>query len=574
MALILGVSCTGAAFAADQILTNQTIEGNYAANEYALLIVKNGVEWMGTRDESVNYSQNTINYTASSTSSRTEGVISITSEGPQGAPELTISGYGNVSFDSNNVSGPNTRGSAIHVEGSNKKEVKNATLNIIDNTQVSFNGNTAAAPTGSSYGGAICLHTDSTANISGNGSVSFNGNTADAKTYAYGGAIYTTATINAGSGKVTDLSISENENVSFINNTAKTSQGFYAQGGAIHVARDTKVDIKNNTGKVEFIGNGVQQNSSSAKGGAIYVAGGYSSSDTKGELSICGNQEVVFAGNYERDAKNDTYRLRSLYGMNAGKGIHISAKTGGSVEFRDSIYINGSINLNEDYNGEEQAGKIIFSGRTTVEDLEAAIAANTAEGEIARDVTEDEIINSRTSEITGKLTICNGTLSLQDGAILNAKSVTIASGATLEGVLSQAQGISTFGLEEAAIAATQDADLVLEDGATFTLDGGLIDMANNNVTIGDGVCITATNLDISAEDGMVTLFANINKLTIDSKTAESGVIMMNINGVEQEVTYDATDGVIKVSAGAIPEPTTATLSLLALAALAARRRRK
>ena len=41
MALILGVSCTGAAFAADQILTNQTIEGNGAAHEYALLIGNN-----------------------------------------------------------------------------------------------------------------------------------------------------------------------------------------------------------------------------------------------------------------------------------------------------------------------------------------------------------------------------------------------------------------------------------------------------------------------------------------------------------------------------------------------------
>ncbi len=561
-------------YAENHILTNQIVEGNGAVNEYVELINKDSIEWVGTKEESVNYSQNTINYTTSNSTSRSEGIISITSEGFSQEPQLTINGYGNVDFNSNTVSASNTQGSAIHLEGTNNKNYKNAQLNITDNTQVSFSGNTATATTDRSYGGAISMMTNSSANITGNGSVTFSNNTANAKTYVYGGAIYTTATIDTGAGKVTDLSISENTNVSFINNTAKTSAYHAAKGGAIYAAKDTEININDNTGKVEFIGNGVEM-SGSAKGGAIYVDGGYKSSDPTAKLSIRGNQEVVFAGNYEHNSKNDTYRLRSLYGMNAAKGISISAKKGGSIEFRDSIYINGNISLNEDYNGEKQTGKVIFSGRTTVEDLRAAIAANTAEGETARNATETEIIESRTNIIEGNLIMSNGTLSLQDNTILQATTVTITGDASLEVLLTNGSGAPTFGLEEAAIAATINANLVLEDNSSITLAGGLLDMNNKNITLGDSVSITATGIYAQAdEEGMITLLKNVNKLTIGGDAVDSGIVMLNINGVEQEAVYDKTNGVVKVAYKSVPEPATATLSLLALAALAARRRRK
>ncbi len=140
----------------------------------------------------------------------------------------------------------------------------------------------------------------------------------------------------------------------------------------------------------------------------------------------------------------------------------------------------------------------------------------------------------------------------------------------------------TFSLNEAAI--TSDVTMNsgklniigdVETGA-LTLNGGTInfdadstiDLGEENLILGDNVAIT---LNVDSLDNIegITLFKNAGNVTgLDALT----VTFVDATGAEKEAAVSFSNG--SVVTGSIPEPTTATLSLLALAGLAARRRRK
>ena len=142
-----------------------------------------------------------------------------------------------------------------------------------------------------------------------------------------------------------------------------------------------------------------------------------------------------------------------------------------------------------------------------------------------------------------------------------------------------------------------------------TGETSVIDMNGHNLTIGDGVSFVfevggqalAQLIDPNSEESYsfeLELFRNVDTLTLDNKTIEEliadsefvitsdeeglldgrydGWAGMNITEHITSALYTEEDGtvVLNVTMTAVPEPTTATLSLLALAALAARRRRR
>ena len=549
-------------------ISNITQEGNWAASRYLQRIKKADTVWQGTSGEAVNYSDNTVINTESYGSRA--GVLALESDNyykAENVPGLTIQGFGDISFDRNTTTSYRAeQGGVVYIVGEADRTSADyahavSGLSINNNGTVSFDANSVTANDRTAYGGAMHMGARSTVEITGNDKVSFNDNKLNAtKNYAYGGAVYLTGNTN----RTADLSVSGNVDVSFSGNAVTASN--YVYGGAISSQANTNVAIEGNTGKVDISNNSVALASSSGtiRGGAIY-------SEKGATLSIAGNKEVIFAGNYEKTG--DTYRLRSIYSVESSSssdsGVKLSAAADGKIEFRDSVYIQGNVKLNDAYGDEAQTGKIIFTGRTTESDLNAVIAANTAEGETARVATANEIALSRTSDITGSITLHNGTLSLQDDAVLKATELIIKEGATLEGSRTNEEIAMVFAMsaeDEAVLdsVASLNADLVLEDGAILNMVGGSIDLNGKALTMGSNIQVSYTGN--AAEGEEVVLFKNVG--STDATEYE-----LTLNGKTTTATLSDGNVVVEYTAS-VPEPTTATLSLLALAALAARRRRK
>jgi hypothetical protein len=136
--------------------------------------------------------------------------------------------------------------------------------------------------------------------------------------------------------------------------------------------------------------------------------------------------------------------------------------------------------------------------------------------------------------------------------------------------------------------ATLNADLVMESGATLQMNGTVT--MGSDLTLMAGLTLTGSQYEavrnlIADGESKVVLFDGIDKLILGDKEYTTSITMDdnilahtyfgNI-GSDYLLVYDATvpgNGVLSIMA-AVPEPSTATLSLLALAALAARRRRR
>lgn len=171
-----------------------------------------------------------------------------------------------------------------------------------------------------------------------------------------------------------------------------------------------------------------------------------------------------------------------------------------------------------------------------------------------------------------------GDLTLENGAELSSDKVIEVHGAFLV----QLQEAVTFGLARAAVTpeASVNADLDLRDATSITLNAE-VNMNNHNLILSANTPIT---LSLNEVDGSIVFFTNIAQLSIVDGEVTT-VVTEGANLTQYFSNISSTDGrdlsgyQIIYANGAlsmtlVPEPTTATLSLLALAALASRRRRK
>ena len=344
---------------------------------------------------------------------------------------VRLSGNGSVEFRDNVAS--YYEGGAIYAK----------TVELCDNAGgVVFTGNKAAMDDG----GAI--YASSSIILTGNGSVEFFENTAK---YGGGGAIWSSATVTINN---------HADAVLFRGNTASSST--YG-GGAVYAS--SGVTLSHN-GSVEFA-----ENSTAYIGGAVYTAG---------SVTLAGNDEVTFARNVEKSGS--IYRLRSLYlaGDSSTDKLTLSAGKGQSISFYDSVYMGakGSVALNADYTDadgvtQKASGTILFSGATTEDDLK------TAKNGVAG--TEEEILNSRTSEINSAATLYGGTLQVQDKAVLKLNGgLTVAAGST--------------------------ATMQVQEGATLNLSSMTIDKdAQTSIEVSGGSAMTASGQVSVTEGGLSTL---------------------------------------------------------------------
>lgn len=183
-------------------------------------------------------------------------------------------------------------------------------------------------------------------------------------------------------------------------------------------------------------------------------------------------------------------------------------------------------------------------------------AALTNEGNIQADYFQ--VMGN--AEVTNAGTV-EGITWLQGDATL-----TLAEGSELDTVF--VSGTSSLNIEGAVTLNGKLAQFNAKEGAQIVFaEGSSLDMQGNSITLGDVKLVFKVDGTVdSADDISVSSF--IMNLGDASNIDENTVVtVMDSEGTTTEVTLGELNVIV-------PEPTTATLSLLALAALAARRRRK
>ena len=307
-------------------------------------------------------------------------------------------------------------------------------------------------------GGAIFIGQQSSLAMNGNaGDIIFKQNLAAAA----GGAIYHGGQNIQNTG---DSLVWANNtgNISFDGNVA------IGAGGAIHMMRGGRLAMTGNKGEIRF-----EQNKAGVCGGAISALDAYVTLNDNASIIFSDNlvfhQDVdsldvdsfsncyvggaIYGTNieihnndsvlFQRNAQivsDDFILLRSLYvegsydkqldnpDVYPTVSVSLSAGNGKTIEFRDSIYIEGAgLNLNSP----QQTGDIIFTGKTTEADLaevKRSWREYSKDENISPEVTAAEIEASRTSIVLGETILNGGRLCVEDGAIFKSAGISLTAG--------------------------------------------------------------------------------------------------------------------------------------------------
>lgn len=300
-------------------------------------------------------------------------------------------------------------------------------------------------------------------------------------------------------------------------------------------------------------------------------------SDWSGNIQFNGNEHrLTFTGNAV------SIRNSKIFTTKGGTGYvelrHASAATV-AAKLEGELHVTVS---NSSEEGTSFTNSVDISSLSVEADSRVAVTHST--------VSVDAVDNAGNLSFTGIQSLNLTDLSLADGSVLSVGSgvatiaaesadtftgVTVSGTAVLEGGstingsldLSEAASIELNNMDEAI---DINGDLILVLGENVTVSGNYTEMLEN--------LIDGQSLDIFRVSGSITL--NGLELT-DGYSEDAGSLIAAIEQGRYSLGYRASatgDGgtlyLSTASSPAVPEPTTATLSLLALAAMAARRRRK
>lgn len=304
------------------------------------------------------------------------------------------------------------------------------------------------------------------------------------------------------------------------------------------------------------------------------------------DADVAVNAEIKLNGNGKHAALGVGYDTVNV------KGISDAANASGTMSI-----VSGKQAYNTD---------AVFSSDNTVRTL----AINTAGGSYSTSATVGENLNIEKSgegsqTFSGNVSSFNGSISALAGELaftaaeaMNVSALNVSNVGTLTVEKDSTRGTVTTSNATLAAGATVNANLTLNAGATLTLDvaqdravaldGELTVMQTEQapkITLAGTVLDTLAGLQAPGS-GEVILFSGVDTLEMgghtysvgsDVLTATSGVKLSDYfrsDSVNFDDYYIGFNEHGDVYAGLIvPEPATATLSLLALAGLCARRRR-
>ncbi len=247
------------------------------------------------------------------------------------------------------------------------------------------------------------------------------------------------------------------------------------------------------------------------------------------------------------------------------------------------------------YSIDETAAQVTAETMTVVGTEEVVVSNSLVVGEIVNNNAEGLLLLGNVADgVT--LTAADGyiTLAGQTTNTLSVVDLTIAAGKTVELIDGDlTEGTITVTDTLTGGSATLLANLTLVGGAKLDVNGGHVaggdmnaltlgsmltfDFSENQLVNLDDVTIAALNQ--LAEGQYLDLIVAAEGTQLDYAGAQTGMnyddLFSRVGGVEGIYTvYAHGDAFGLVKGSQVPEPTTGTLSLLALAALAARRRRK
>ena len=168
-----------------------------------------------------------------------------------------------------------------------------------------------------------------------------------------------------------------------------------------------------------------------------------------------------------------------------------------------------------------------------------------------------------------------------------ATSLSVSAYSQLSEQAAQEARINVSGTADFGAGATLNADLVMKSGATLKIAGTV--QMGSDVYLESGLKLAGTQYDTLSSlrvGEKVTLFSGVDTLFLGNTPIASNAITLDDRVLANEYFSNLTDdyllifdttmgaGLAELSIAMVPEPTTATLSILALAGLAMRRRRK
>ncbi len=483
--------------------------------------------------------------------------------------DLAICNNGDISFSRNYAStqdpttGTTAIGGAIHT----------TYVTITNNGNVSFSENYASATNSAAntksnayaYGGAICAPACVT--ISNNSNVSFSGNYASASdtnpaSKAYGGAIYVG---DSSPEHISIISIQGNNRVLFEKNYERLNNSYRLR--SIYANYDAYYGYSSNITLSAKTGGDIRFHDSIYVSGDSYFNSDYTDAD--GNTQNAGG-DIIFSGKYAEQHLNEI-----LADNNADR-----TATAEEIQNSQTSIIEGNAYLN--------GGRLqIKDGATLNVGGDAVSIAAGSNATLA--INDAELVAVKATIEVGEST----TLQLSKGATVTADIINIAAGATL----SLGDIAITAEASDSMVAAYRlsclnviNADLTFAAGSTLATDGTGINMTEGSeltfmaTSEGEKINLVFTLGAEYSEDGLMQLFSNVDivKFLMDGKEVDSSTTLMASDfftgdyiNENTTLTYDSSSGNIYIALGSnIPEPTTATLSLLALAGLAARRRRR
>lgn len=291
-------------------------------------------------------------------------------------------------------------------------------------------------------------------------------------------------------------------------------------------------------------------------------------------------EEIGSAKEHSTITQNDYVAADGTVTTSTGS-INLNGKYQG-VTFDITQTGGGKINLNSDI----QAGKVEQSGTGTItvaagktltaESIEISGGKLVNNGTINLPTTEpvmllaegDDIAALDNTENLMNLTITGGQL-VNYGTL---KGSIVVDGGILE-LLDGNVGDITLTTGDIVVKSDSNVDNITLNGGSITFENGSVLTVTNGVELnGATVVVNVDSIEDIVSGAEIILFNDTTgTLTFD----DTVITFVDANGEETQATVNgaATGGSITVNT-VIPEPTTATLSLLALAALAGRRRRR